>query len=174
MERVEIIGIVKEKFAEHVDTVDEAAVDPFIVIKPEGLRPVVEFILEDERLLFDMCHSIAGVDYDANEPLGLTYVFSSFKLKHWFTLKVRFEGRDNCELETISDIHQGANWHERETFDLLGIKFKNHPDLTRILTPEDWEGHPLRKDYEMPETYQGVKNKPEDTWASNAFKFPEK
>jgi NADH-quinone oxidoreductase subunit C len=61
------------------------------------------------------------------------------------------------ELSTVSDIWKAAEWHERETFDLVGIEFKNHPDLRRILLPADWDGHPLRKNYTEQEKYHGIR-----------------
>ena len=173
MEKTEILKILVDKFGDKVIETVEDTIDATVVIKPENLRLLVEFIKENEQLLFNVCHSISGVDYDKTKPLSLTYHFVSYKFHHWLALKVAFEGRDDCVVDTICDIHAGANWLEREVYDLFGIKFENHPDLRRILTPDDWEGHPLRKDYEMPETYQDVKNKPENGWNSNAFKFPE-
>ncbi len=173
MEKNEIVNTVTENFADKILKTPEDAIDATIVITPEHLIEIVEFIKTDEQLLLNVCHSISGVDYDKTAPLGITYHFVSYKFHHWLTLKVQFEGRDDCVVETISNIFSSANWLEREVFDLYGIKFENHPDMRRILTPEDWEGYPLRKDYEMPETYQNVKNKPENDWNSNAFKFPE-
>ena len=174
MKQKDIIETIEKKFPDEVVASDAEAINAFIAVKPEALHKIVEFMHDDENLLFDMCHSIAGVDYAKDKPLAITYHFTSYKFKHWLTVKVEFADRENCEIETISDIYGGANWHEREAYDLLGIIFKGHPNLKRILTPDDWEGHPLRKDYQMPETYQGVKAKAENTWASNAFHFPEK
>ena len=63
---------------------------------------------------------------------------------------------EEVEIPSVSDIWKTANWHEREAFDLVGLKFTNHPDMKRILLPKDWEGHPLRKDYETPDFYNGM------------------
>ncbi|MCD4657355.1 MAG: NADH-quinone oxidoreductase subunit C, partial [Planctomycetes bacterium] len=162
MEKSEIVNILNEKFADKIIETPENTIDATIIIKPEHLIEIVEIIKTDEQLLLNVCHSISGVDYDKTSPLGITYHFVSYKFHHWLTLKVQFESRDGCAVESLSNIFSSANWLEREVFDLYGITFTNHPDLRRILTPDDWEGHPLRKDYEMPETYQNVKNKPEN------------
>ena len=173
MNKTKIIEKLTAKFGEEAFEIPEESIDATIILLPSEFRKIVEFINSDDELLMHVCHSISGLDVGADKALAAVYHFVSFKFHHWLTIKVQFEGRENCEVETISDIYDGANWLERETFDLYGIKFLNHPDLRRILTPENWQGHPLLKDYETPETYQDVKNKPENTWNSNAFKFPE-
>jgi NADH-quinone oxidoreductase subunit C len=71
------------------------------------------------------------------------------------TFKLRVD-RQNPVAPSVTSIWKGADWHERETYDLVGIRFEGHPDLRRILLPEDWAGHPLRKDYEYPDEYQGI------------------
>jgi NADH-quinone oxidoreductase subunit C len=81
------------------------------------------------------------------------------KLRHKFVLKVELP-RDNPKIGTVEGVWAIANWHEREAFDMFGIRFEGHSDLRRILCPDDWEGYPLRKDYEQPETYRGMPVKP--------------
>ena len=77
-------------------------------------------------------------------------------LKHKITLKVSTE-KENPEVESVDEIWKASTWHEREAYDMYGIIFLNHPDLRRILLPDDWDGYPLRKDYENPEFYDGMK-----------------
>jgi NADH-quinone oxidoreductase subunit C len=77
--------------------------------------------------------------------------------KHWLIVKVPLP-RDNPRVASVEKVWKTADWHERETFDLLGVTFEGHHNLVRILCAEDWEGHPLRRDYVMPESYRGIKN----------------
>ena len=95
---------------------------------------------------FDTLFSVSGID--AGENFVVAYHLYSSNFKSNLVLKVWLD-KNNPEVDSLSSIYSAANWHERETFDLLGIKFRNHPDLKRILLPDDWVGHPLRKDYVM-------------------------
>jgi NADH-quinone oxidoreductase subunit C len=155
--------------SKHLDSID-----PYIVIKPESLIAVATFLRDDPRFQLQMLNCITGVDYletDAKklpkagfEPhLEVVYHLSSFSLKHRFTFKIMLpRWKDDQvgslpEVQSVAAIWPAADWHERETFDLVGIRFVGHPNLERILMADDWEGHPLRKDYEYPLEYQGIR-----------------
>jgi NADH-quinone oxidoreductase subunit C len=88
--------------------------------------------------------------------MEVIYNLYSIPYNHHLTVKVMLD-RAEPAVESLTAIWKTADWHEREAYDLLGIRFNNHPDLRRILLPEDWEGHPLRKDYEHQEYYRGIK-----------------
>ena len=102
---------------------------------------------------------------DFEPHMQLVYHLFSMQHKHSLVLKVMLpRWRDDVEGQipaapSVSGIWSTADWHEREVFDLLGVKFTDHPNLRRILCPEDWEGHPLRKDYEMPMEYHGIRGR---------------
>ena len=98
-------------------------------------------------LKFERLTSVTGVDRFPAEPrFEIVYHLQSLANKARLRLKARVSG-NNPEIESVTGVYRGADWYERETFDLFGVRFLNHPNLTRIMMPEDWEGHPLRKDY---------------------------
>lgn len=118
-----------------------------IVIPREHLRRAAEFLRNEPQLAFTYLSDVAGVDCFPIEPrFELNYHLLSLARRERLRLKVRVPGSDPV-VESVTAVWPGANWHEREVFDLFGVRFEGHPDLRRILMPEDWEGHPLRKDY---------------------------
>jgi len=144
--------------------------DNFLVVKSENLFEIALFLRDNEETLFDSLMVLSGVD-DANGEkikeedgsetikggtLSVYYHLYSIKHRHKLTLKVSTD-REKPEIVSVSSIWLTANWHEREAYDMYGIRFLNHPDLRRILMPYDWEGYPLRKDYKNPEFYQGMR-----------------
>jgi NADH-quinone oxidoreductase subunit C len=100
-----------------------------------------------------MC--LSGVDYTGGK-LGVVYHLNSMKLNQKIVLKVDLTV-ETLHVQSVESVWKTANWHEREAFDLYGIIFDGHPDLRRILLPDDWEGYPMRKDYQVPEYYNGMK-----------------
>ena len=133
----------------------EGVVDPYIKIVPAKISEVAHFLRDDADLQFDFLMCLSGVDYGKN-LLGVVYNLFSMKKRHKITLKVEVP-TDKAEVPSVVSVLPSANWHEREAYDLFGIVFTGHPDLRRILLPDDWEGHPLRKDFKVPEFYQGMK-----------------
>ena len=136
---------------------------PRVHTTAEHWRGIAEFLRNDAALTFDFLACLTGVDYVADNRLGTVYDLYSSTHRHWFAVKV-FIDRDDPHIPSVMDIWPAANWHEREAFDLLGIVFDNHSDLRRILLPEDWVGHPLRKDYEFPREYHGIPGTTEIDW----------
>lgn len=99
------------------------------------------------KLGFERLTSVTGVDRFPAEPrFEVVYHLQAVAGKKRLRLKARISGA-NPEIDSVTSVYRGADWYERETFDLFGIRFLNHPDLRRIMMPEDWDGHPLRKDY---------------------------
>ena len=108
---------------------------------------------------FDMCIDLTGVDYSAMPDRALAagvapgrfeVVVNLLSITNRERIRLRIQvPEDDCTVPSIFDVHPGAEAHERETFDMFGIVFDGHPDMTRILMPEDWDGHPLRKDYDQ-------------------------
>lgn len=117
-------------------------------ISPDKLLALVEKLRYDEQTWFDYMFSLTCVDYP--EHMIMVYHLRSMKHGHEMVLKVKIDDRENPEVETLCHIWRTAEYHEREVYDLFGVKFTNHPDLRRILLDEEWEGYPLRKDYVDP------------------------
>ena len=130
-------------------------------------RAIAEFLYNDPELKFDWLASLSAVDYVADDKLCVVYDFISFEYGHSFAVKV-YVSRTKPNIVTVCDLWPAANWHEREAYDLMGITFDNHPDHRRILLPEDWVGHPLRKDYVFPREYHGIPGTYEMDWKQKA------
>jgi len=172
----EIHNILVERFGEKIVSLQTEGTDPWIEVSPTAIDEVAAFLKEDDRLRFDHLNNLTGVDYLEPDPkkakkfdhephLEVVYHLSSYDLKHSATIKVKLprwkedtEGQ-LPEVPSVSGVWAIADWHEREAYDLLGIYFTDHPNLRRILCPEDWVGHPLRKDYEFPLEYHGIRGK---------------
>jgi NADH-quinone oxidoreductase subunit C len=116
-----------------------------IEIRPEKIVEACRF-LKGERQ-FNRLSGITAVDWHPAVPrFEVVYLLHSLSRNERLRLKCRLAG-DPAEIESVTGVWKSANWYEREVFDLFGITFRNHPDLRRILMPEDWQGYPLRKDY---------------------------
>ena len=129
-----------------------------LFVHVEDLVPVCFFLRDTEGLYFDFLSNITAVDYE--DHFTIVYHLSSLPYQHTLVLKVELEGNRSLdelpEIPSVTPIWRTADWHEREAFDLMGIYFSGHPDLRRILLPDDWEGYPLRKDYQEAEKYHGI------------------
>ena len=136
------------------------AKDPSITIDPAILVEVCRFLHDEPDLRFDSLSNESGVDYKAKGVIQIVYHLYSYTHRHWIVLKVDTP-RDNAVVPTVEGVWKAANWHEREIYDLLGVSFTGHCDLRRLLMPEDWIGHPLRKDFVEPEEYHGISTRRE-------------
>jgi len=118
-----------------------------VELAPEKITSVCGFLKYDLRFL--RLSTITGVDWYPTEPrFEVVYHLQSLDRNERLRLKCKLPGADP-QIDSVTEVWRGANWYERETFDLFGIRFRNHPDLRRIMLPEDWQGHPLRKDYSV-------------------------
>ena len=164
-----IFDTVKEillaKFGESVIVSEELnQKQPALIIKTDLISEVCLLLRDHPETYFDFLSCLSGVDYGLDEQkFGVIYHLSSILKNHQIVLKVILHNNralDNLpEVESVHQIWKAAEWHEREAFDLFGIFFKNHPDLRRILLPDDWEGFPLRKDYQEATHYHQIKIK---------------
>ncbi len=163
----------KEKFGANVVRAVEKAHkgDPYLVVDANQIVDVLRFLRDDERYLCTMLSVISSTDFlpvEASAPgaetavaarkgyVDVTYVVFSFQHKHQIMVKVHLD-RANARVSTVCDVYRAANWYERECYDMIGVVFEGHPHHKRILLPDDWVGHPLRRDYVFPEEYNGMK-----------------
>ncbi|MFI5138146.1 MAG: NADH-quinone oxidoreductase subunit C [Sphingobacteriales bacterium] len=152
-----------EKFGPGVIAGEETGgLQPALLIEPGQIANVCLELRNNPKTYFDFLSSLTGVDYGPEVMrFGVVYHLASIPYKTQLTLKVSAENdRDLNNLPSfpsVSSVYRTADWHEREAYDLIGIFFEGHPDLRRILLPDDWEGFPLRKDYKTAEFYKGIK-----------------
>ena len=125
------------------------------IMDPLYVRDVSLFLRDEPGLEFDSLLLLSTVD-NGDKTLSVAYHIESTRHKHLFAFKVTIP-TTNAIVPSVTEVWSHANWHEREGWDMMGIKFTGHPDLRRILLSEDWEGHPLQKDYKVPEFYHGMK-----------------
>jgi NADH-quinone oxidoreductase subunit C len=176
MQFPEIIALLEQQFGDRIKSKKLDAIDPFVVVDPADLLEVCRFLQGDPRLRFEFLNCISGVDYLEPDPkkapkagfephFEVVYHFQSFTHRHRFVLKLLLpRWKDNKpgdlpEVPSVTGLWRTADWHEREVYDLSGVWFTGHPELRRILTSEDWVGHPLRKDYEFPLEYHGIRGR---------------
>jgi NADH-quinone oxidoreductase subunit C len=171
-----LVERLSQRFVDKVTGSNLEAIDPWIEVSPDGIVEVCEYLRDDDDLRLNLLNCISGVDYFHADPkkaakagwephLEVVYHLSSTVNKHTLVLKVMLprwkDGVDGDlpEVPSVAGVWSTADWHEREVFDLCGVRFTGHPNLRRILCPEDWAGYPLRKDYEMPLEYHGIRGR---------------
>jgi NADH-quinone oxidoreductase subunit C len=156
MESADIVRRLRDRFGDKIGDLNDKATDPFVYVKPDAIAEVCQYLKSDDALAFDVLGNLTGVDYPKRSAIQVVYHLYSYRHRHQFVLKVDAD-RDAPAVRSVEPVWRAANWLEREVFDLLGVSFEGHPDLRRILMPEDWPGHPLRKDFVEPEEYHGIR-----------------
>ena len=150
--------IIKARFGDAVSEFDANPTMPFFeVLDLSKWVDIALFMRDDSRLKFNYMACLSGVDYLEQNQLGIVCNLESIGgPTHRIAVKVKCQ-REGGSIPSVSCVWHTANWHEREAYDMYGMTFEGHPDLRRILCPEDWTGFPLRKDYQVQETYHGIK-----------------
>jgi NADH-quinone oxidoreductase subunit C len=149
----EIASILSKEFGERILESNPDEINPWSGVENSAVLEICRFLHDDSRLVMDHLELLGGVDY--KDRIEVVYVLYSMKHRHRYTLKCPLS-REAPSVPSVESLWGVANWHEREAFDMFGIVFEGHSDLSRILCPDDWEGYPLRKDYEFPKSYQGL------------------
>lgn len=150
-----VLEILKEKFGDAVVETHSQFGDDTAVVVASRWKEIARFLRDDPQTQFDMATDLCAVDYLGTQSYQPGWRFEvvlhlySINKRHRLRLKARIgdEDAENVEIDTVADIWVGVNWFERETYDLMGVSFRGHPDLRRILMYPEFEGHPLRKDY---------------------------
>ncbi len=137
-----LLAVLKEKFptAEY----DGEAAQPAFYVPAASLTALLTFLRDDERFAFSRLENLTSVDYKT--WFEMVYHLFSWNTGAWITVKVKLD-HDQPTVPSVTSVFPGTEFEEREVFDLMGIGFTGHPDLRRILMADDFEGHPLRKDY---------------------------
>jgi NADH-quinone oxidoreductase subunit C len=168
----EIHADLQSKFSDMIGEVRREPAEtgtPYIIVSAEWVRDVCLYLRDDDKYRMNKLDLLSCVDYrefkgeEYQGQLGVVYHLSSlgesegkWKTIHGCALRA-YVPIDNPHIPSVADVWRTADWHEREGYDMLGIIFDGHPDFRRILLPDDWEGYPLRKDYKVPDYYNGMK-----------------
>lgn len=135
--------------------------DGNVTVNGEHLHACAKALKESSEFDMNVLQVVSGVDYE--DRIEVNYMLASFTKATEFILKVKLPKKssdDVPEIDSVVDLWKSANFLERETYDMVGVKFNNHPDHRRILCPEDWEGYPLRRDYKVQKEWAGLEVNP--------------
>ncbi|MDQ4026024.1 MAG: NADH-quinone oxidoreductase subunit C [Actinomycetota bacterium] len=166
----ELIAALDERGIRAAEAIRQVTVDRGEItyyVYREHLVALCRTLRDDPALRFELCSSVSGVDYGVDTPqrLHVAYHLTSMTYRRRIRLEVAVDV-DDPHVPSVVDVYPTADWHERETWDMFGVIFDGHPALTRILMPDDWDGHPQRKDYPLggvPVQYKGAEVPPPDT-----------
>ncbi|MGC5051124.1 NADH-quinone oxidoreductase subunit C [Micromonospora sp. DT48] len=165
----EVRDALEEAYPAFGEAIEKVVVDRgelTLHIRPERIAEVCQVMRDDPALRFELCSSVSGVDYLGADARRLHVVYHLTSMT--YRRQVRLEAAVTAEephLPTVTSVYPTADWQEREVYDMFGVIFDGHPALTRILMPDDWEGHPQRKDYPLggvPVEYKGAEIPPPD------------
>jgi NADH-quinone oxidoreductase subunit C len=141
------VAKVSERFPDGVVETSTAHGEATVIVNRDALKDVLGFLKTDADFVCDFLSFVTAVDRHPKVPrFEVVYEVYSIELKHRVRIKTRITEED-AKVPSVVDIYRGANWHERETYDLFGVVFEGHPNLRRIVLPTNWDGHPLRKEY---------------------------
>ena len=150
----------KARFGDDVGPLSEPKVDPFAAVKRERIVEVCRFLASEPGLEIDFLEDLTAVDWPKRNVIEIVYHLLSTRHRHAIVLKVETD-RQGPSVDSVESVWKTANWFEREVYDLFGVIFAGHPDLRRIMLPDDWVGHPLRKDYQEAGGWHGITNERE-------------
>ncbi|MBI5639876.1 MAG: NADH-quinone oxidoreductase subunit C [Nitrospirae bacterium] len=148
MEPIEIAERLKERFPADILHIKEFRGQVSVTLRKDRIVEICRYLHDEPDLSFDYLTDVCGVDYLGKKEKRFEVVYHLYSIRHRHMIRLKAEvSEKDPYIDSVMPVWVGADWHEREAYDLFGIVFKGHRDLRRILMPEDWEGHPLRKDY---------------------------
>jgi NADH-quinone oxidoreductase subunit C len=155
MDAHHIQKLLEERFGAAVGPVEDGRKESWIEVDADKIDAACELLKSQPELAFDCLSNLSGCDYPDKDYIQVVYNLMSYQHGHELTVKVNAK-RGAPVVKSVEAVWPAANWLEREVFDLLGVVFEGHSDLRRILLPDDWIGHPLRKDYVEAPDYHGI------------------
>jgi NADH-quinone oxidoreductase subunit C len=164
----EVTDALEEAYPGFADAIEKVVVDRgelTLHIAPERIAEVCQVMRDDESLRFELCSSVDAVDYLNSDPRRFHVSYQLTSMTYRRRIRLEAAVADGQSLPSVTSVYPTADWQERETYDMFGVIFEGHPNLTRILMPDDWEGHPQRKDYPLggvPVEYKGAEIPPPD------------
>jgi NADH-quinone oxidoreductase subunit C len=164
----EVTDALEEAYPGFADAIEKVVVDRgelTLHIMPEKIAEVCLIMRDDDALRFELCSSVSGVDYLGSDERRLHVVYQLTSMTYRRRVRLEAAVPADGSLPTVTSVYPTADWQEREAYDMFGVIFTGHPNLTRILMPDDWEGFPQRKDYPLggvPVEYKGAEIPPPD------------
>ncbi len=155
MEAKEIVGRLERQFPGKISRFKEDISDPYLHVDSQAIVEICRYLRDEPDLNFEILSDLTCLDLPKENKIQVVYHLYSYSHRHQVVLKADLP-REEPHAPTVEGVWKTANWMEREAFDLFGVIFEGHSDLRRILLPEDWVGHPLRKDYVEQEEYDGI------------------
>lgn len=154
----EITNKITEQFGENfLESINSDLIQPSLTVSIQNLVELCKFLQQTDGLYFDYLACLSGMDNgEKTGTMEIVYHLDSIPFEHSIVIQVIIPRDLTVAVPTISHLWRTADWHEREAYDLFGIQFEHHPDLRRILLANDWEGHPMQKDYKEQEYYHGI------------------
>jgi NADH-quinone oxidoreductase subunit C len=148
MEPLQVVEFLREEFSDHILKQEEFRGQMTLYVEKDKLIDICRYLKSEPSMAFNYLRDLTAVDWQAKKDsrYEVVYHLYSIKYKEMIRLKVTVDEKD-MSVQSLVPVWAGANWHERECYDMFGITFTGHPDHRRILMPDDWEGFPLRKDY---------------------------
>lgn len=146
----EVVEMLKNFFPSSIRDVSEHQGQVSVTVNKDRIKNIMRFLHDGPEFTFHFLSDLCGVDYKGKKEPRFEVVYNLYSLKNNILLRIKAQvAEDDLSIDSVCDVWAGANWRERECYDMFGITFNDHPDLRRLLMPDDWDGFPLCKDYPL-------------------------